>query len=236
MALQGLYDCFSHWGGNNATFILGDCHFKEQDLKDAYPQRPSDEELVKRINSKAGKGSTLIILGDVGDVSYIRQLRASQKILILGNHDYGATKYKRQIITKEFDSNFYSKQEAIKTMEKLYPDWKISCKLEHNSYWEVIADNCLFDEVYSGVLAISEKLILSHEPISNCPWIFNIHSHVHDIHAKDDDYHFNFNIDSKQHYEPWNFNQWLREGHTAKIQTLHRKIIDTASIRKRKRK
>lgn len=235
--MQGLYDCFSYWGSGNGVFILGDTHFADQELKDAYPMRPSDEELVKRINSKAGKGSTLIILGDVGDISYVRKLRAERKILLLGNHDSGCTKYKREVTFEQYDINFWSKQEAMKDMERFCPGWNLSCSLIINgSHWVVTADNGLFDEVYAGPLMIGEKILFSHEPIPNCSWVCNCHAHVHDTHAKDDAYHFNFNIDSKQHYEPWNFNQWLKEGHTSKIQSLHRQIIDGATERKRNRK
>lgn len=94
----------------------------------------------------------------------------------------------------------------------------------------------IFEQVYAGPLMIGEKILLSHEPILNCPWVYNCHGHVHNPHAKDDVYHFNFNVDSKQHYEPWNFNQWLKEGHTAQIQSLHRQTIDTATERKESRK
>ena len=46
MALQGLYQCFSHWGKNGGTFIIGDTHFGEEDLKKAFPNRPNNDELV----------------------------------------------------------------------------------------------------------------------------------------------------------------------------------------------
>ena len=37
-----------------------------------------------------------------------------------------------------------------------------------------------FDEIYSGCLIISDRIILSHEPIENCPpFLFNIHGHDH---------------------------------------------------------
>jgi calcineurin-like phosphoesterase family protein len=37
-----------------------------------------------------------------------------------------------------------------------------------------------FDEVYTGCLTISDRIILSHEPIENCPpFLFNIHGHDH---------------------------------------------------------
>lgn len=37
-----------------------------------------------------------------------------------------------------------------------------------------------FDEIYTGCLTISDRIILSHEPIDNCPpFLFNIHGHDH---------------------------------------------------------
>ena len=37
-----------------------------------------------------------------------------------------------------------------------------------------------FDEIYTGCLIISDRIILSHEPIENCPpFLFNIHGHDH---------------------------------------------------------
>jgi calcineurin-like phosphoesterase family protein len=37
----------------------------------------------------------------------------------------------------------------------------------------------VFDEVYSGPLLISEHLMLSHEPVYNLPWLFELHGHLH---------------------------------------------------------
>lgn len=93
MALPGLYQCFSHWGKDGGTFLIGDTHFGEDDLKEAFPNRPSDEELVKIINQKVGKCGTLILLGDVGDIEYAKKLKG-YKILVCGNHDKGHTIYR----------------------------------------------------------------------------------------------------------------------------------------------
>lgn len=101
MALQGLYQCFSHWGKNGGAFIIGDTHFGESDLKKAFPNRPSDEELVKMINQKVGKCGTLILLGDVGDLEYAKKLKG-YKILVCGNHDRGHTAY-REIFNEVYE-------------------------------------------------------------------------------------------------------------------------------------
>lgn len=93
MALPGLYDCFQHWGEKNAVWVISDTHFGDKDIQKAFPNRPSDEELIKNINQKVGKTGTLLLLGDVGDIECARQLKG-YKVLICGNHDAGATNYK----------------------------------------------------------------------------------------------------------------------------------------------
>lgn len=100
--IEGLYQPFQHWGASGTTWIISDTHFDDPDLIHAYADRPSAEEQVKRINAKCGRADTLIILGDVGDISYVRQLRAKYKILVMGNHDSGASNYKRQIFKQKF--------------------------------------------------------------------------------------------------------------------------------------
>ena len=37
----------------------------------------------------------------------------------------------------------------------------------------------IFDEIYEGPLFISEKILLSHEPVYGLPWCLNIHGHDH---------------------------------------------------------
>ena len=93
MALPGLYNCFQHWGEKNAVWVISDTHFGDKDIQKAFPNRPSDEELIKNINQKVGKTGTLLLLGDVGDIECAKQLKG-YKVLICGNHDAGATNYK----------------------------------------------------------------------------------------------------------------------------------------------
>lgn len=93
MALPGLYNCFQHWGEKNAVWVISDTHFGDKDIQKAFPNRPSDEELIKNINQKVGKTGTLLLLGDVGDIECAKQLKG-YKVLICGNHDAGASNYK----------------------------------------------------------------------------------------------------------------------------------------------
>lgn len=91
----------------------------------------------------------------------------------------------------------------------------------------------VFDEIYEGPLMISEKLILSHEPV-DVPWAFNIHGHVHSRNHKNDKRHFNVCAEAID-FTPINFNQWMKQGHFSRIETIHRFTIDGATTRKAKR-
>ena len=237
--IEGLYQPFQHWGESGTCHIISDTHFDDPDLIHAYADRPSAEEQVKRINAKCGKADTLIILGDVGDISYVRQLRAKYKILVMGNHDAGASNYKRQIFKKKFPDSLFQKHEALNEMKRLYPNCSYSIELHYDfhspfTYWEVSADNRLFDEVYTGPIMISEKLLLSHEPINMIPWAYNLHGHVHDRRVKNNGNHFNVCADVIG-YEPINFNKFMKEGHLAHIVSIHRETIDNATVRAKKR-
>lgn len=232
MAIAGLYECFNHWHKNGTVWLYSDTHFGDKELLN----RPTDEEQIKMINSKVGKYDTLILLGDVGNIECAKRLKG-YKILICGNHDVGHTAYKRQIVKKRFDQDIYTREEAIAAMSKDYPNCIYSV-IEgfqfHDpyTYWEITADNKLFDEVYTGPLMIGEKLILSHEPLG-CTWAYNIHGHAH-YGAKKGTYSFNCCAEAID-FTPVNFNQWMKQGHLAAIKSIHRTTINKATERSRKR-
>ena len=237
MAIAGLYPIFNHWHEEGTVYIISDTHFGDEVIA-GEPNRPSDEELFQKIYSKVGKNDTIIHLGDVGDTSYIARLRAKRKILIMGNHDAGRSNYERIIHHERFEIE-RPREDVIDTMKRLYPNCHYTAVEGYGfhapfEWWDVYADNCLFDEIYEGPVMIGEKLILSHEPIKNCPWVFNLHGHVHDRRAKNDKYHFNCCLNAIN-YEPINFNKWMKEGHLAPVGTLHRGTIDHATDRAKKR-
>ena len=235
MAIPGLYKFCDPWHASGTVWLYSDPHFGDSDL----PDHPSAEEQVKMINSKCGKNDTLIILGDVGDVSYVPKLRARYKILVMGNHDAGRSNYERHHFYELFDVNKYTKQEALNEMMKMYPNCKYNIEeiqylpTEPRHCWYAGADNRLFDEVYEGPLMIAEKLILSHEPV-DVPWAFNIHGHVHDLRHKNDKSHFNACAEAIN-FTPVNFNQFMKSGYLSHIETIHRETINRATARARKR-
>ena len=157
----------------------------------------------------------------------------------MGNHDAGASNYQRHIFKQKFDKGLFQKHEALDEIKRLYSDCAYSIAdsynfLDNSPCWEASADNKLFDEVFSGPIMVSEKLILSHEPIENCDWCMNIHGHTHDRNIVNDTYHFNVCADVIS-YIPINFNKWVKEGHLAKIQSLHRQTINEATDRRRRK-
>lgn len=100
-----LYPCFRHWLYNNRTsknsiWLFSDPHFADKDSQFFRKNYIGDDELVKRINSKISKNDTLICLGDVGDITFVKKLRG-YKVLVMGNHDSGATNYQRKFFNKE---------------------------------------------------------------------------------------------------------------------------------------
>lgn len=241
MELSGVYQMFNDefFRDCQDVWIMSDPHFGDKELEAGIPGRPSAEELVKAINQKCGKTSALVCLGDVGDVSYVKKLRAQVKILICGNHDKGTEIYKRKYQNIIYDSHVFSKEQAMANAKAAYPDYDIVKVYQDHSftapfvYWRVEMDNKLFDYVFEGPLMLGEKLILSHEPIPGITWAKNIHGHVHQGPAVSDDYHYNVCLDV-QDWQPVHLASYLKGG-LADIKTLHRDTVDKATIRKKKR-
>ena len=238
--IQGLYDIFKHWHTTGTVWLISDTHFDDKELYigTKHIMRANSEDYVKLINSKVGKNDTLIHLGDVGNIEVVKKLKG-YKVLICGNHDAGASNYKREIFKEIFDANEYDKKQVIDIMKEKYPNCKIEISnkswLRNQEVYFCIADNNLFNEIYTGPVIIGEKLILSHEPIHGLGFMMNIHVHVHDPKAKDNASHFNICPDATGIFEPINFNQLMKSGFMSKIESIHRQTIDRATENRRKR-
>lgn len=240
MALPGVYQIFNDRWCKQTVWIYSDPHFGDKELAAGMPNRPSDQEQIAMINSKVGKNDTLIILGDVGDVECVKQLRG-YKVLICGNHDVGATNYQRERSEWQFDQKEYSEEEAKEVVRKQCPGYKITVAEAITfvngkgitATWVVTADNQLFDEVYTGPLMIGEKIFLSHEPV-NIPFALNIHGHDHSGWEHKDWAHLNVCSDVIG-YTPINLNQALKSGAASHVQSIHRQTINDATKRAKKR-
>jgi len=181
--IKSLYPCFQHWSEKGSVYLVSDTHFRDLDRK-YMGYHISNENQFYFLKDICHRNDTLIHLGDVGDLSYIKRLKC-YKVLIMGNHD-----------------------QSIE-------------KMEH-----------YFDEVYSGPLWISQKLVLSHEPLDLRCYetdeniAFNIHGHDHAGKYRGRDY---LNITQNIYgYVPLNLNQFIKGGYLKRIKDIHRTIIDNA--------
>lgn len=234
-----VYDCFKTWSDFDVAWVFSDPHFEDPDCKLMNSDWPSPEEQVKLINSKVGKRDLLFILGDVGNTEWIKRLKG-YKVLIKGNHDSGSANYQRKVrvinnITNEevdnLDNIIYRNQ-----MLSYWQDKAIDAKYgQASALSDVrIEDNHLFDEVYEGPLMISEKIILSHEPIKNINWAFNIHGHDHSNIEVNDNYHLNLCAEHVN-YTPVCLKHIIESGVLKNIDSIHRITIDKATENKRKK-
>lgn len=187
--IDTLYDIFKHWSKRGNVYIISDTHFDDKEQKKMVKNWIAPEEFIKKIKSKVGKNDTFIHLGDVGDPKYMEKLKC-YKVLLTGNHDIGASKYKEY-----------------------------------------------FDEVYTGPLFISNKILLSHEPVLY-PYTFNIHGHAHG--GAHEDYRngvccgLNFAADVVD-YNVGNLKEIIRHGYLKDIKDIHYVTIKEATKKSRKR-
>ena len=249
----------SSWVRKGGTvWLYSDPHFGDMDMyKLRFPKEfkfkgeiaPTDDWVVEQLDMKqvsninrfVGKNDTIIFLGDIGNVEPIKKVRG-YKVLIMGNHEHGASNYKRVVKVDCLYGDLGDVSEAIKSHFKdanLTPAEEI-IKLGYKptnvvnvfgKRYQRITDNHLFDEVYEGPLFINDRLILSHIPIPYlCNCFFNIHGHKHD--NKEEAFNY-LNICAEHtNYNPVNLFKLLREGLLSKIVPLNRMTIDMATQRK----
>lgn len=217
-----LYDTLAErWYRGGAIYLYSDSHFGDEEMyKIRFPYnspltkekiKELDEWQIKNINARVGKNDTIIFLGDVGDLNCLKKIRG-YKILIMGNHEKGASNYKRVI-----------RKITIFNSEELSDE-------NHAR----VEDNHLFDEVYEGPLMISDRIILSHEPMDLPQYLYNIHGHDH---ARSDTGKNHMNVCAEHiNYTPISFTGLLKNGLLKDVESIHRIIIDRATNKKRGKK
>jgi calcineurin-like phosphoesterase family protein len=90
--IKGLYKFAEKWSLGGSVWFISDTHFDDPD-RELMGYAISNQEHHDLIKKTVGKNDTLIHLGDVGNTEYFRDIKG-YKVLILGNHDFTATKYK----------------------------------------------------------------------------------------------------------------------------------------------
>lgn len=235
MKKEFLYPAFAKaWPLNGNVWLYSDPHFADPEMPHIRKNYIGDDEQVKRINRKVGRNDVLIILGDVGDTSYVSKLHG-YKVLIMGNHDKGATNYKRIISVIGNDTCPICGNGVVydgRTWDTCGPDyaWCPTCGTVKPKRAEVI-DNHLFDEVYTGVLMINEKIILSHQPIANLPpFMFNIHGHDHSNWFTGSRH---LNVCAEHiNYTPVSLTEIIKSGMLKDVESIHRLQIDATVAKK----
>lgn len=180
--IKYLYDSFAKkWYRGGSIFFYSDPHFGDEEM--IRIRGISDEEQVKRINSVVGKCDTIIFLGDIGHVEYIKKIRG-YKVLVMGNHEKGATNYREY-----------------------------------------------FEEVYEGVLTISNKILLSHEPV-HFEYAINIHGHTHSSEKRSAS---GLNMSAEAiNYTPERLSKIIESGIFKNVPDIHRTTIEIAKEKKEK--
>ena len=124
----------------------------------------------------------------------------------------------------------------IEQVKKLKAGHKVLILGNHDRGAEYYKE--VFDEVYSGPLMISDKIILSHEPIIPCPdYLVNLCGHVH---AKAHKFkikkiqYYNFCAEAIN-YKPISLGELIKDGLLSKVKDIHRVTVDGAIVRKAKK-
>lgn len=206
--------------------------FKDGDVFETYEThisklvKKADEEFIKKINSICGKDATLVILGDIGDIECVKKLKAGYKVLLLGNHDKGASNYKKEYWFTMNDGSPLHFEDKNTEKRVISGDLNIvNIKTSNNG---------LFDEVYEGPLMINDRVILSHEPIDVPEYMFNIHGHTHKLSYKYDDRHLNMCAEAID-YKPVNMLKLMQDGILKNTKSIHTITVADATKRKQKR-
>lgn len=239
---KGLYNNVAdRWIGPKTSmiYVYSDPHFSDVEMsKVRFPQftvEEADEYQIKQINAKVGRFNTLIILGDVGNLECVKKLKGFRKILVMGNHDEGNASHYERVVTEIKTFNELTEDEKSKIVanaEQIMKNPSEVEKIEFITHRQKVEDNGLFDEVYEGPLMISDRVILSHEPIEGIPsYLFNIHGHDHKDMRRDKKHYLNVCAEHIQ-YTPVPLLSLLKEGLVSKVDSIHRETIDKATERK----
>lgn len=184
-----LYDCFTHWfhEGRGGVWFYSDPHFSDEEMKWLRQNYIGDQEQVDNINKCVGKYDTIVILGDIGDPTWLQKIKG-YKVLVLGNHDRGASIYKPYA-----------------------------------------------DEIYEGMLTISDKILLSHEPLDD-QYHLVVHGHDHSgwFEAKTEHWHINCCAELIG-YKPVCLKDIVNSGILKLIPDIHRETIDNATKRSKEK-
>jgi calcineurin-like phosphoesterase family protein len=227
-----LYPIFQHWSKTGSVYIISDTHFGDPD-REYMGYNITEEEQINILKKKVHKTDTLIHLGDVGDPKYFENFPC-YKVLIMGNHDQSKTKFEKKCNLIDL-YNLTDEEILLKERKKEIDYW---CYDFHAPFKRGYKTNNLFNEIFSGPVWISDKLVLSHEPLDlrcgfDTPIAFNIHGHDHS-NWFDNGHHLNLCAEHID-YTPVSLLKLIKDGTFSKVDSIHRMTIDRATEKKLKK-
>ena len=89
--IKTLYPKFQEWTKTGSLWITSDTHFDDSD-REYMGYDIAEKEQIDILKKRCHKTDSLIILGDIGNPEYLKEIRA-YKILIMGNHDESASRF-----------------------------------------------------------------------------------------------------------------------------------------------
>lgn len=190
--INNLYDKFKNWScidgeHKNSIYFISDPHFSDLDSYKyfRFPElfkvdqnandviKLLDKMQIDSINKVCTKRDCLVILGDVGNLECVKQLKAGYKVLILGNHDHGASKYIRHQHIKEVDCSKYreeSHNDTWLTAMNFFKDDKEKqydyvYEKDHEAYLKALKELKLQDNFSKMLESVTHRF---HRPF--CTW------------------------------------------------------------------
>ena len=169
-----LYPPFRKWTETGTLWIYSDPHFSDLEMKELRENYIGDDEQIARINSKVGKKDTIIFLGDIGNEEMVRKIRG-YKVLIMGNHDKGVTKYS-DIFDEVYEGPLFIAEKLVLSHEPIdltfaynihghdhsdthYWDMCMNVCAEHINYTPVNVNRLLKNGLLSKVVSIHRQTI-----------------------------------------------------------------------------
>ena len=117
--IDTLYPMFRYWSRTGSIYLFSDPHFDDDDCKYMNPDWISPEEQIEILNSTVTKNDYLILLGDIGKEEWLRKIKTDHIILLTGNHDKGATIY-RKYCEDVFEGPLFIADRILLSHEPIY--------------------------------------------------------------------------------------------------------------------
>ena len=132
--IESLYAPFQKWTETGTLWIYSDPHFADPEMVHLRKNYIGDDEQIMRINSKVGRKDTIVFLGDIGDEEKIRKIRG-YKVLIMGNHDKGATKYE-ELFDEVYSGPLFIAEKLLLSHEPISLPFAFNIHGHDHSNWD----------------------------------------------------------------------------------------------------